>query len=192
MWQEPRLSPRTLKALWTSVCPCPCVSTLELKEIPYLQCLRGSDNFWKHINKWFLHCETISHAMTSPLVKCICLSIQLPFSPSASERKKLCSFIEKEGGQDQKIQHCPVLHARSLPLLLFLSGKDRWGNFSLHSWQVLKFLSWQPFVFRIQTSSWILIFLSKCHYTHMTVVREQQYPALFLHLYISIAFLQRL
>lgn len=80
---------RSFQTLSSSLCLKPGA---QRERPPCLRSLGGSDNFSEHINEWFLHCETISHAMHSPLVQYVCFSVQMPFSPSAAERKNLLTL----------------------------------------------------------------------------------------------------
>lgn len=141
-WQQPSLSSQLVKVVLKSVFNNPYVSNLELRGIHYLQPLRGCDNFWKHIKKWFLYCETISHAMNFG-------KVYLPqhsdaISPCASERKKKkpAHFIQKEGSQEKRFNIVWSFTLTHCHYCFFSVGKGRLGgmDFSLHSWQALKFL----------------------------------------------------
>lgn len=61
--QQPSLLSWLVEVVLKSVFHNPYVSNLELREIHHLQSLRGGDNFWKLIKKWFLRRDTISHTM---------------------------------------------------------------------------------------------------------------------------------
>lgn len=114
------------------------------------QLLKACQQMVSTLWNYFTCNEQTTGKVYLPLLRCY-----FPLSLWMKE-KKSSRFTEKEGGQDQKIQHCSVLCTHSLPLFLFLSGQRQMGrNFSFHIWQLLKFLSC---VFNKQIYSQIRLF----------------------------------